>query len=113
MSVSGLGECDLESRTNTCWPGGRRPTDRPPRARAATVLGVFDASIYTGAESRLVLAADLRVLPQVRGTRESAGHLAALAADAAFAELSGKYFDGLKPIASSSDSYDRDKALDL
>ena len=44
---------------------------------------------------------------------ESGGHLAALADDAAFAELSGKYFDGLKPIASSSDSYDRDKALDL
>jgi hypothetical protein len=61
---------------------------------------------------RFVLPA-MRVLPQVRGTRESGGHLAALADDLAFAELSGKYFDGLKAIASSSHSYDRDKALDL
>ena len=55
----------------------------------------------------------LRVLPQVRGVRQSGRHLAALAADPANEGVTGCYFDGLKPIRSSDDSYDREKAHDL
>jgi NAD(P)-dependent dehydrogenase (short-subunit alcohol dehydrogenase family) len=55
----------------------------------------------------------LRVLPGVRSTRTSGRYLAALANDARFDGVSGEYFDGLRPIRSSADSYDRDKALDL
>jgi NAD(P)-dependent dehydrogenase (short-subunit alcohol dehydrogenase family) len=55
----------------------------------------------------------LRILPQVRSTKQSGRHLAALAADRRHAGISGVYFDGLKQIRSSPDSYDRDKATDL
>jgi NAD(P)-dependent dehydrogenase (short-subunit alcohol dehydrogenase family) len=55
----------------------------------------------------------LRVLPGVRSTRTSGRYLAALANDARYDGVSGQYFDGLRPIKSSADSYDRDKALDL
>jgi NAD(P)-dependent dehydrogenase (short-subunit alcohol dehydrogenase family) len=55
----------------------------------------------------------LRVLPQVHSTRTSGTNLAALVADSRFDGITGRYFDGLKPIRSSTDSYDRDKALDL
>ena len=55
----------------------------------------------------------LRVLPRVRSTRTSGRYLAALTNDARFASVSGEYFDGLRIIRSSVDSYDRAKALDL
>ena len=61
---------------------------------------------------RYVLPA-LRVLPGVRSTRTSGRYLAALTNDARFDGVGGEYFDGLRPIRSSADSYDRDKALDL
>lgn len=61
---------------------------------------------------RFVLPA-LRFLPQVRSTRTSGTHLAALVADPRFDGITGQYFDGLRPVRSSADSYDRDKALDL
>ena len=49
----------------------------------------------------------------MRSTRTSGRYLAALATDARFDGVSCEYFDGLRPIKSSADSYDRDKALDL
>lgn len=55
----------------------------------------------------------LRVLPGVRSTRTSGRYLAALVGDARFDGVTGEYFDGGKPVRSSADSYDRDKALDL
>jgi len=55
----------------------------------------------------------MRVLPQVHSTRTSGERLAALAADPRFEGVSGRYFDGLKDVRSSSDSYDADKAADL
>jgi len=55
----------------------------------------------------------LRVLPGVRSTRTSGRYLATLVNDARFDGVSGEYFDGLRPIRSSADSYDRGKALDL
>jgi light-dependent protochlorophyllide reductase len=55
----------------------------------------------------------LRVLPQVRSARTSGAHLAALVSDPRFEGRTGEYFDGLKPIRSSVDSYDSDNALDL
>lgn len=55
----------------------------------------------------------LRVLPQVRGTRQSGRDLAALAADRTYEGVTGRYFDGSKPTDSSEDSYDRNKARDL
>jgi NAD(P)-dependent dehydrogenase (short-subunit alcohol dehydrogenase family) len=55
----------------------------------------------------------LRVLPGVHSTRTSGRNLAALANDPRFDGVSGEYFDGLRPIRSSADSYDRGKALDL
>lgn len=55
----------------------------------------------------------LRVLPGVRSTRTSGRYLAALVHDARYDGVSGQYFDGLRQINSSTDSYDRDKALDL
>ena len=61
---------------------------------------------------RFVMPA-LRVLPQVHSPRQSGRHLAALASDPAYERLTGCYFDGLKPIRSSPDSYDLDKARDL
>ncbi len=69
-----------------------------------------------GAPQRLAwrfLLPALRVLPQVRGTQQCGRHLAALVADSAYEGVSGRYFDGLKPIRSSEDSYDREKARDL
>jgi NAD(P)-dependent dehydrogenase (short-subunit alcohol dehydrogenase family) len=61
---------------------------------------------------RYVLPA-LRLLPGVRSTRTSGRYLAALVDDPRFDGVTGQYFDGLRPIRSSVDSYDRDKALDL
>jgi NAD(P)-dependent dehydrogenase (short-subunit alcohol dehydrogenase family) len=55
----------------------------------------------------------LRVLPQVHSTRESGDALAALASGPEFAGITGKYFDGRKPISSSADSYDPVRARDL
>ena len=55
----------------------------------------------------------LRVLPGVRSTRTSGRYLAALVNDARFDDVCGQYFDGLRPVKSSAESYDRDKALDL
>jgi light-dependent protochlorophyllide reductase len=55
----------------------------------------------------------LRVLPNVNSTRTSGRHLAALVNDARFDGVSGQYFEGKRPIKSSLESYDRDKALDL
>jgi light-dependent protochlorophyllide reductase len=61
---------------------------------------------------RFVLPA-MRVLPGVRSTRTSGRHLAALVADPRFEGVTGRYFDGLKDIRSSQDSYDQAKATDL
>lgn len=55
----------------------------------------------------------LRVLPQVRGTGQSGRDLAALAGDHSYEDVTGRYFDGRKLIASSQDSYDLEKARDL
>lgn len=55
----------------------------------------------------------LRVLPGVHSTRTSGRHLAALAADPRFDDVTGRYFAGGRPIRSSADSYDTDRARDL
>jgi light-dependent protochlorophyllide reductase len=55
----------------------------------------------------------LRVLPNVNSTRSSGRRLAALAVDPAFEGVTGAYFEGVKAIRSSEDSYDAGKALDL
>lgn len=55
----------------------------------------------------------LRVLPNVNSIRGSGRNLAALTGDARFDGVTGIYFEGVRPILSSADSYDRDKALDL
>jgi light-dependent protochlorophyllide reductase len=55
----------------------------------------------------------LRVLPNVNSTRSSGQRLAALAGDPRYDGVTGSYFEGTRPIRSSVDSYDRDKALDL
>jgi NAD(P)-dependent dehydrogenase (short-subunit alcohol dehydrogenase family) len=55
----------------------------------------------------------LRVLPNVNSTRASGRHLAALVNDARFDGVSGQYFERTRPIKSSVESYDRDKARDL
>lgn len=55
----------------------------------------------------------LRVLPNVNSTRSSGAHLAALVWEPRFDDVTGTYFEGTRPIASSADSYDREKALDL
>jgi NAD(P)-dependent dehydrogenase (short-subunit alcohol dehydrogenase family) len=78
-------------------PGSGLARDYPPMQRLAW---------------RYLLPA-LRVLPGVRSTRTSGRYLAALANDARFDGVTGEYFDGLRPIRSSADSYNRDKALDL
>ncbi len=78
-------------------PGSGLARDYPPLQRLAW---------------RYLLPA-LRVLPGVRSTRTSGRYLAALTNDARFDGVSGEYFDGLRAIRSSADSYDRDKALDL
>jgi NAD(P)-dependent dehydrogenase (short-subunit alcohol dehydrogenase family) len=78
-------------------PGSGLARDYPPLQRLAW---------------RYVLPA-LRVLPGVRSTRTSGRYLAGLAGDARFDGVTGEYFAGAKPIRSSADSYDRDKAVDL
>lgn len=78
-------------------PGSGLARDYPPLQRLAW---------------RYLLPA-LRVLPGVHSTRTSGRNLAALANDPRFDGVSGEYFDGLRPIRSSADSYDRGKALDL
>jgi NAD(P)-dependent dehydrogenase (short-subunit alcohol dehydrogenase family) len=78
-------------------PGSGLARDYPPLQRLAW---------------RYLLPA-LRVLPGIRSTRTSGRYLAALVTDARFDGVSGQYFDGPRPIRSSVDSYDRDKALDL
>ena len=78
-------------------PGSGLARDYPPLQRLAW---------------RYLLPA-LRVLPGVHGTGTSGRYLAALASDARFDGSTGEYFAGLRPIRSSADSYDRDKALDL
>ncbi|MFI5508130.1 SDR family NAD(P)-dependent oxidoreductase [Mycobacterium sp. NPDC051804] len=55
----------------------------------------------------------LRVLPNVNSTRSSGARLAALVRDSRFNDVTGMYFEGKRPIQSSVDSYDREKALDL
>lgn len=55
----------------------------------------------------------LRVLPNVNSTRTSGARLAALVCDPKFSDVTGTYFEGERPIRSSADSYDRQKALDL
>jgi light-dependent protochlorophyllide reductase len=55
----------------------------------------------------------LRVLPNVNSTRSSGRRLAALAGDPRYDGVTGAYFEGTRPIRSSVDSYDLDKALDL
>lgn len=78
-------------------PGSGLARDYPPLQRLAW---------------RYLLPA-LRVLPGVRSTRASGRILAALAADARFDGVTGQYFSGRKPIRSSTDSYELDKAVDL
>jgi len=55
----------------------------------------------------------LRFLPQVNSARACGVRLAALVRDPGFERVSGGYFDGLKEVRSSHDSYDREKASDL
>ncbi len=55
----------------------------------------------------------LRVFPNVNSTRTSGARLAALAGDPTFDGVTGAYFEGKRPIRSSTDSYDREMALDL
>lgn len=55
----------------------------------------------------------LRVLPNVNSTRTSGARLAALVWDPRFDGVTGTYFEGKRPIKSSTDSYDREIALDL
>jgi NAD(P)-dependent dehydrogenase (short-subunit alcohol dehydrogenase family) len=78
-------------------PGSGLARDYPPLQRLAW---------------RYLLPA-LLVLPGVHSTRTSGRNLAALANDPRFNGVSGEYLDGLRPIRSSADSYDRGKALDL
>lgn len=78
-------------------PGSGLARDYPPLQRLAW---------------RFLLPA-LRILPQVHSTRTSGANLAALVDDPRFDGVTGKYFDGLKPVLSSADSYDRDKSRDL
>ena len=78
-------------------PGSGLARDYPPLQRLAW---------------RFLLPA-LRILPQVHSTRTSGANLAALVDDPRFDGVTGKYFDGLKPVLSSADSYARDKSRDL
>lgn len=55
----------------------------------------------------------LRVLPNVNSARSSGERLAALVWDPRFDSVTGTYFEGKRPIRSSVDSYDLEKALDL
>ncbi|HYZ69464.1 MAG TPA: SDR family NAD(P)-dependent oxidoreductase [Mycobacterium sp.] len=78
-------------------PGSGLARDYPPMQRLAW---------------RYLLPA-LRVLSGVRSTRTSGRYLAALVHDSRYDGVTGQYFAGPRPIKSSADSYDRDKALDL
>ncbi|AJY74818.1 SDR family NAD(P)-dependent oxidoreductase [Paenibacillus beijingensis] len=49
----------------------------------------------------------------MRTTKQSGNALAKLFLDPSLSEVSGKYFDGTKPIRSSADSYNVNKAQDL
>lgn len=55
----------------------------------------------------------LRILPNVNSVATSGARLAALATDPRFDGVTGEYFEGCKPIRSSAESYDTDKAHDL
>jgi light-dependent protochlorophyllide reductase len=55
----------------------------------------------------------VRFLPHVHSSRTSGRHLAALVDDERYEGVSGQYFDGLRAVRSSVESYDRDKAVDL
>jgi light-dependent protochlorophyllide reductase len=55
----------------------------------------------------------LRVLPGVNSTRASGTRLAELVLDPRFQGVSGRYFNGLREVESSRESYDREKAGDL
>ena len=55
----------------------------------------------------------LRVLPNVNSARSSGARLAALVCDPRFDDVTATYFEGKRPIRSSADSYDPEKALDL
>jgi NAD(P)-dependent dehydrogenase (short-subunit alcohol dehydrogenase family) len=70
---------------------------------------------YTAAQKVLwrMVAPLLRVLPNVNSVATSGARLAALAVDPRFDGVTGEYFEGTKPIRSSADSYDTDKARDL
>ncbi|MGV0746434.1 SDR family NAD(P)-dependent oxidoreductase [Mycolicibacterium sp. XJ870] len=61
---------------------------------------------------RLLMPA-LRLLPNVNSTRRSGTHLAALVADPTLDGVTGAYFEGVRRIRSSKDSYDEGKAADL
>jgi NAD(P)-dependent dehydrogenase (short-subunit alcohol dehydrogenase family) len=55
----------------------------------------------------------LRVLPNVNSSRTSGQRLAALATGPAVEGVTGTYFEGAKPIRSSTDSYDEALGADL
>ena len=78
-------------------PGSGLARDYPPLQRLAW---------------RYLLPA-LRILPQVHSTRTSGANLAALVGDPRFDGVTGQYFDRLRAVPSSADSYDREKARDL
>jgi len=92
--------------------------------RAGVTVNLFDPGLMPGSGLgrdysraqrfvwRFVLPL-LRVLPQVHSPRASGRHLAALVDDGRYEGVSGKYFDGLRAVRSSVDSYDRDMAADL
>lgn len=61
---------------------------------------------------RLAMPA-LRLLPNVNSTRRSGTNLAALVTDPALTGVTGAYFEGVRRIRSSRDSYDEAKASDL
>jgi NAD(P)-dependent dehydrogenase (short-subunit alcohol dehydrogenase family) len=93
----GLGEVTVTAFDPGLMPGSGLARDYSPLGRLAWRY-LFPA---------------LRVLPNVNSTRASGRHLAALVNDARFDGVSGQYFEGNRPIKSSAESYDRDKARDL
>lgn len=92
--------------------------------RGGVTVNVFDPGLmpgsglardYTGPQRlawRFVLPL-LRVLPDVHSARTSGQNLAALVTDERFAGASGEYFLGLRPVRSSTESYDSVKAAEL
>src|SRR6185295_11391935 len=96
-----------------------RPQARPwrdrqrIRPRPDARLGV-GPRLPAAAAARLALcAAGAAGVARCAQHHTSGRYLAALTNDARFDGVGGEYFDGLRPIRSSADSYDRDKALDL